>query len=432
MNKKSESGQAIVLLVFAVIALIGFTGLAIDGGMVYSDRRHAQSASDAASLAGGGFAALALENYKFVSQNFDCSTYGIEKIIYDSKLVARDRAYTNDYTSVEVGVTAVCEDNGSLFDEKYIDLTTTITRTTRTALIHVVYKGPVVNTVESTVRVRPRSPFAFGNAIVALNNDECSGNKYGVSVGGSSVINVVGGGIFSNGCFDCDGLSCPDEDDGICVDIIGSEDGIGFAGSNICNKLDKLNPAPVHSPKEMPPRAVYAKPPDCSKAGAKTIDSITSGINLNTDYPDIDLICITNSGNAIKITNVHDVLVGEGITLYLVNSGDIEISGGEVHLSAPEPVPAPFAGLAGIMIYVNPQSSSIIKINGNSLSSYEGMIYAPNADVEVTGSGTIEDPTVYNTQIIGANVIVGGGAYIDIRFDNSIPSENPSSVDLNE
>lgn len=434
MKNKSESGQAIILLVFAVIGLIGFTALAIDGGMVYSDRRHAQSAADAASLAGGGFAALALENYEIVYQNFNCSSYGITKIMADSKLVARNRANSNDYSDAEIQVEAVCVDNGLLFDENYIDITTYIERATRTSLIHFVYTGPVVNRVEATVRVRPQYPLAFGNAIVALNNDECLGNQFGVSTGGSSAINVIGGGIFSNGCFDCDGLSCPDEEDETCVDIEGGT--VGFAGSNICNKLDKINPAPEKSPSEMPPRAVFSAAPDCSASGATSIDSITGSINLNSlvdsNGDPVRLVCITDSGNAIKITNVHDFVEGDGITLYLSNSGDIDISGGVVRLRAPEQFPDPHPGLGGILIYVNPQNSSIIKINGNSESSYYGMIYAPKADIEITGSGTIDDPTVYNTQIVGQNVSVGGGAYIDIRFDNVTPIVMPSSVDLTE
>ncbi len=51
--RNSEGGQASVLLAFAFIALLGFTALAIDGGMIYSNRRHAQNGSDASSLAGG-------------------------------------------------------------------------------------------------------------------------------------------------------------------------------------------------------------------------------------------------------------------------------------------------------------------------------------------------------------------------------------------
>jgi uncharacterized membrane protein len=60
--KKTENGQALVLIALAFVAMLGFVALAIDGGMIYSDRRFAQNGADAASLAGGGKAALSLEN----------------------------------------------------------------------------------------------------------------------------------------------------------------------------------------------------------------------------------------------------------------------------------------------------------------------------------------------------------------------------------
>ncbi len=47
-----ESGQAIVLVVFAIIGLLAFVALAIDGGNTLTERRRAQNAADAAALAG--------------------------------------------------------------------------------------------------------------------------------------------------------------------------------------------------------------------------------------------------------------------------------------------------------------------------------------------------------------------------------------------
>ena len=60
----SERGQVLVLLVLALVGLLGFTALAIDGGMVYSDRRTAQNAADAAALAGAGAAAQYIRTYE--------------------------------------------------------------------------------------------------------------------------------------------------------------------------------------------------------------------------------------------------------------------------------------------------------------------------------------------------------------------------------
>src|SRR5688572_25221602 len=53
LNKKSEKGQALILIVLAIVGLIGITGLTVDGGMAYSDRRNAQNAADTAALAAG-------------------------------------------------------------------------------------------------------------------------------------------------------------------------------------------------------------------------------------------------------------------------------------------------------------------------------------------------------------------------------------------
>ncbi len=48
----TEGGQAIVIMVFAIIAMAALVGLAVDGGHLYTLRRQAQNAADAAALAG--------------------------------------------------------------------------------------------------------------------------------------------------------------------------------------------------------------------------------------------------------------------------------------------------------------------------------------------------------------------------------------------
>ena len=139
MNKKSESGQAIVLLALAVIGLVGFTALAIDGGMIYADRRQAQSASDASSLAGGGNIALWLDNKHIDFKQFSCSKQIVNDIMNYGVYKARERAEDNDYIDEEIAVSAVCEDSGPLFDKKYIDINTHITTETETSFMQVIY-----------------------------------------------------------------------------------------------------------------------------------------------------------------------------------------------------------------------------------------------------------------------------------------------------
>ncbi len=49
---QAERGQALVIMVFAIIGLLVMLGLAIDGGTVFLERRRMQNAADAAALAG--------------------------------------------------------------------------------------------------------------------------------------------------------------------------------------------------------------------------------------------------------------------------------------------------------------------------------------------------------------------------------------------
>src|SRR5690606_4536767 len=47
-----ERGQTLVQVALMLVVLLGFAALAIDGGMVYAERRHMQNAADAGALAG--------------------------------------------------------------------------------------------------------------------------------------------------------------------------------------------------------------------------------------------------------------------------------------------------------------------------------------------------------------------------------------------
>ena len=80
-----ERGQALVIITFAIIGLVGITGLAIDGGIAFSDRRHAQNAADTAALAG----ALAKINAQKTMTEYAART--------PMRIAALDRAEDNGY-----------------------------------------------------------------------------------------------------------------------------------------------------------------------------------------------------------------------------------------------------------------------------------------------------------------------------------------------
>src|SRR5512146_1645563 len=85
---RSQRGQALILIVFAIVGLVGITALAVDGGNAYADRRRAQNAADSTALA----AALArIKGQAWLSQAY---------------LVARTNGYSNDGTTNAVTISS--------------------------------------------------------------------------------------------------------------------------------------------------------------------------------------------------------------------------------------------------------------------------------------------------------------------------------------
>ncbi len=85
IHRKTERGQALILIALAVVGLFTFAALAIDGTRVYSDKRHAQNAADTSVLA----AALAK-----VRGGSDAQV----------EQAARDRATSNGYSNDTIPV----------------------------------------------------------------------------------------------------------------------------------------------------------------------------------------------------------------------------------------------------------------------------------------------------------------------------------------
>jgi len=298
----SEKGQVLVILTVGFVVLIGFTALAIDGGMVYADRRHAQNAADTASFAGAAAAGNTMESLGIYYATFDCTNFNATStaamgVVYDAIIAnSQGRASSNDYTidnniSDNHGVVAFCVDdeNRGSYIEKYIDVDTWITRVTNTALIHFVYSGPVQSTVESIVRIRPRTPLAFGHAVVALNDAPCGGSSLkGVKLSGSSDTNINGGGIYSHGCLVCSGASFD-------ADVIGGN--VNYVGDTTCNAGHQVSPSPQKiSP--LPVAAFNVDTPDCSGLPNHGSTTISSGNYSPGIYRDINM---NNAGDVVTL-----------------------------------------------------------------------------------------------------------------------------------
>jgi len=432
----SERGQALILIVLAFVVLIGFTALAIDGSMTYSNRRIAQAASDSASLAGAGLAGLHLANEHINSSDFNCNLSAVAEARSIAVTTAINSAVANEYTidgdlSDGNGVETSCGsyDNGS-YMVNYIDITTHISETVETGFLHFVYGGQMVNQVHATVRVQPETPVAHGYAIVALNDENCLGHQNGAMLSGDIEVFVDGGGIFSNGCLRGNGSS-------LVVDVDGAP--IRYVGELECDPDGCPGFSPSPNPAtggDLPDDSYYIEPPDCS--GLEFKGKVTKGGTISPGrYSEIDLhasgdhlfmkpglYCLEGSPKAMVVSGGY--LEGYGVTIY-AEEGEVALSGNAiVMLSAPGDGASP--EIPGVVIFLAEGNTGAIELEGNSDTWILGTVYAPDGYIEAKGvSGT--HPTL-NTQLIGHDVEVGGNADIDIVFDASKAPGKDTQIDM--
>jgi len=437
LKGRSERGQVLVLLTFGMIALLGIAALAIDGGMLYADRRIAQNAADASVMAGGGAASRIIidAGEALINENWKCET--VNAVLSDAAIqAAMDNAALNNIT-VDGEHTYITTDCSQVVGKKHFDVHMVLTYESRTALAHMVFDDALVNRVEATTRIFPRVAIGEGNVIISLADGPCTGNTKGSEFSGNHDINItVGGGIFSHSCLIKSGTSGK-------INLIGGGkayfmDEYKYAG----------NPDPFG---DNPPIKVdegiefSISPPECGNSAEKNHTgggTITPGnyknirVNNNDElFLDPGLYCLSGDFSVLGQAKV----IGHNVTIYLSSNGSTFTTsgGGEVKLTAPpsdcdvkpiEGVCPP--ALPGILIYMSGVSNKGVSLLGNSDSIYEGTIYAPYSPVDVGGTGNVVNK--FSVQLIGNVVNIHGNASLDLAYRASKFFHTPVLLQLDK
>jgi len=178
-HNNGERGQVIVLLALLMIVLLGFAGLAIDGGNVLTQRRRAQNAADNAALS------YALKR----NQGQIDSTAATSM-----NTILSANGYVNGQANTSTSYSTTTTSTGGT-------VTLVLTSTVPTAFIHIVYNGPVQYTVQAQAQwITSNVPPMAGFALVGMSNcATVGGNTIDVTGGGNSGgINVHNGNLFVN------------------------------------------------------------------------------------------------------------------------------------------------------------------------------------------------------------------------------------------
>ncbi len=415
-SKKREKGQALIIIVFAIVALVGLTALSIDGGNAYSDRRNAQNAADTSVLA----AALA----KIKSQNYS-----------DAALA---RAASNGYVdtdptggssssraNVEVyrcdNASASCNLPSGADKTQYIQVI--ITSNVRTYFAPVIGVRQITNKVQAVAWAKPgyTGPYYGGAAIVGLKQTGCDA----VEFSGHAQLQIWNAGIFSNSSDSCG------------LDIQGSTNVQTYdSGINMVATSYTLNGNPTvntygYGINPNQAQQPYPPPnlpnPTCTGTAYKAGNLMYAGSYTGTFPPSgvtalqSGVYCINGS---FKL-NAGQNLSGNNVVI-VMQSGDINWNGSaELHLSAPTT-----GDFAGLLIYAPLSNTSTMQINGSSNSELTGTVLMPAAPIVVNGNNSQLQKV--NSQLIGYSVELSGSSDTQIEMNptSQFQFNQPPTVQL--
>lgn len=431
-SMRNQAGQSYIIMAIMMIGLIGFSAMAIDGGMLLHEHRRSQNAADAAAMAAAyakirsqplGTAALnsaAANEYGTTAQactpaGFDC----IEGVGTDVTIQVTNPPRTGPYAGNP--------------DYIHVILDTEI----ESNFAHLIFGGRLSNRAEATTRVLPPENYANGNALHATTEHDCKG----IWFSGTGDTNIDGGHVFSNS--DADTVSCQSGVQGGGGNItVHSGYQINVVGSFDDGGSGTVSPGPNEGVSHDALRRMII--PDCShlpdngplKINGAGITTVSPG-----RYSEITInnpAAIVNMDPGMYCVDGHKGFTGTGgvvngaDVMIVMNDGPFDLGGSTVvNLSAEDNantlIDAGGYDWKGMLLFVPPSNTNDITINGDTGTNYTGTIFAPNSLITLNGNGTTMG---VNAQMIGNQIKVTGTADINIMYNAGENYSLPHAIDL--
>ncbi len=427
-TNKKEQGQAIYLIVFGVMALIGSAALAIDGGRIYLDRREVQNTADSAVLA----AALS-----------DCTDNG--DLVVKARAIAAANGFDNSDPNVSVNVYNPPISGPYTGDTKYYEVV--INTDTEVGLAQLVRPGTFPVEARAVAMCEEGSTgggaVGDGNGIIALRptGDDA------IYAPGNVRITVLNGGIHS------------DSSHSQAITATGSSkivaDVVTVVGGYKTTGTATISPTPLTGQSVMGDPLASLVPPENPYTGACT--SYTSP-SWSTHHIEPGYYCQLKVGGSatvfmaggtyvidggqFKVDGAGSLIADSGITLILINgasftvtgsgqfgledsfvyieSGSVDLSG-NVHYTITSKTSGPWAGMA---FYLDQSNTSDFKIAGSSSNTAQGTIYAPASSLSIVGNS---GDYVLDSQLIVYDVDVTGSSKLTLDYEPGSLFQNPET-----
>lgn len=408
-HKPSERGQAIVMVVFALVGIVSLVGLALDAGSAFSDRRQAQNAADSAALA----AAMAYIG----GQDMNAAALHL----------AKTNGYANDGDRSKIVIEHPPAQGPYSCASRPADcqnfILVRITSNVKTWFSSVVGVKTITNTVYSTVRAKKKvnEPMYNGAALVALSKTNCKS----FYLTGSSTTRITGSGVFVNSSCKNSDVTNPQQafyssgNGHVSARWIKVVGGAHYRGGDF--SLEQPIMTGVVPYPDI--RDLYNLPDIvCGEKGA--VDPTNSTIAWPGSYdsfPPSGVKEMMPGKYCVGNLKIKSDLVGEDVLI--VTTGAVKMNA-NVYISLKAKTQGEYAGL---LIYMAPAHQQPVEIEGNSALELTGTILAPSADITISGTGKAERSS-FNSQIIGNTITIQGTTEMQINYletDNYHPTTPP-------
>ena len=394
--KNKERGQAMILIVFAIIGLIGASAIAIDGTNAYIDSRRADTAASAAALT----AALA----RIQGQNWRAAALA----------TAASNGYNNDGTSNTVELNTPPLSGPYEGNSEYIEVIITSHLQT---YFGVVIGVPTITSVAQAVSQSKPSEIGEmfpGYALISLSpKSECD-KRRSFWIHGEATLNLVGGGLFVNSnnpecAFMSLGSGSVRVLDNSRITVVGGAD---------IRRPQLITPYPIETniaPIPYPPAYQFPKVGCGDKIATPDYEFGTMKPGTWDDgvFPpagitmlDAGVYCLQDGFELGE----GQVLEGSGV-VFVIEDGDVKFGGyAQYDLSAPK------GGTnGGLLMYMPIDNHGTIALNGSDESKTMGTILAPSAEVRINGLDSMRG-AAYHSQIIAYTIEVDGTDSVEINY----------------
>lgn len=434
-SNRSEKGQSLVLFALALVILMAFIALSLDGGMVFAARSNSQTSTDSAAFAAG----LA------IAQKSDWKTQDVSYLRSLAKTAALDAAkkngFANDGKTNWITVNYPPLSGAYINDKNYVQVL--IRSRVPTSFLQMVSTQVAENTTEAVVHIigsEGGNPLGGGNVLNATDKTACSGfdasNNTKIYVQG-------GGGIFVNSSCTSGTKALHSTGSAVVSSVSGV---ISTVGGYLIENAGAISPTPKTGAAQQTYGDIPV--PDCTQAS--NFGNASGWNNRPSNYtawqPSAYQLKPGVYPGGMSLGNGMSATLAPG--LYCFNgdvswqtSGTISAEGvifvfNNVNFSCANGSPrvqwtANNSGLSllttsgkmvdfrGMLVVANPSNNTTSKtmtFGGGNSSYVRGTIYAPNI-LLTYGNGTYNFNI--NTEVFARKIVMNGGSSNNFYSDSS-------------